>query len=111
KTSATLSIEDIIEEVVNGKRAPEREAEQVAVIQPAIPVEADTALIENAVLKIAGELDAMQLQVIPEYRRLKLISSLRILDSRLKSALASLNGGVAVRQSVPRQYTSTKVPV
>ena len=112
KTSATLSIEDIIEEVVNGKRAPEREREPVAVIQPAIPVEADTALIENAVLKIAGELDAMQLQVIPEYRRLKLISSLRILDSRLKSALASLNGGVAVRQSVPRQYTATtKVPV
>jgi ParB-like chromosome segregation protein Spo0J len=111
KTSTTLSIEDIIEEVVNGKRAPEREPEPVAVIQAAIPVEADTALIENAVLKIAGELDAMQLQVIPEYRRLKLISSLRILDSRLKSALASLNGGVAVRQSVPTQYTATKVPV
>tara|TARA_B100000676_G_C18091631_1_gene860470 strand:- start:525 stop:1589 length:1065 start_codon:yes stop_codon:yes gene_type:complete len=112
KTSATLSIEDIIEEVVNGKPAPELEPEPAPVIQRAIPVEADTALIENAVLKIAGELDAMQLQVIPEYRRLKLISSLRILDSRLKSALASLNGGVAVASAVPHQIgASTKVPV
>jgi len=111
KTSATLSIEDIIDEVVNGKRTPEREPEPAPVIQPAIPVEADTALIENAILRIAGELDAMQLQVIPEYRRLKLISSLRILDSRLKSALLSLNGGAARASTVPRQFASTKVTV
>ena len=68
-------------------------------------------LIENAVLKIAGELDAMQLQVIPEYRRLKLISSLRILDSRLKSALVSLNGGTALKTVAPRQFSSRKIPV
>jgi ParB-like chromosome segregation protein Spo0J len=107
KTSATLTIEEIIDEVVNGKRPVERGPEPAPVIQPAAPVEADTELIENAVLKIAGELDALQLQVIPEYRRLKLISSLRILDSRLKSALASLNGGVAATTAVPRQYSST----
>jgi|ETNmetMinimDraft_35_1059890.scaffolds.fasta_scaffold27703_2 ParB-like chromosome segregation protein Spo0J len=111
KTSATLSIEDIIEEVVNGKRAPEHKPEPAPIIQPAIPVEADTALIENAVLKIAGELEAMQLQVIPEYRRLKLISSLRILDSRLKSALLNLNGGVAGASAIPKQFAPGKVPV
>ena len=111
KSAASLTIEEIIEEVVNGKRAPERQPEAAPVIQPARPVEADTQLIENAVLKIAGELDAMQLQVIPEYRRLKLISSLRILDSRLKSALASLNGGAALKTAAPRQFAPRKVPV
>ena len=111
KIAASLSIEDIIEEVVNGKRAPEREPEPAPVIQPARPVEADTQLIENAILKIAGELDAMQLQVIPEYRRLKLISSLRILDSRLKSALLNLNGGTALKTAIPRQLSSSEIPV
>ena len=111
KTAPSLSIEDIIEEVVNGKRAPERQPEPAPVIQPARHVEADTRLIENAVLKIAGELDAMQLQVIPEYRRLKLISSLRILDSRLKSALVNLNGGTALTTAVPKPLSTTKVPV
>lgn len=111
KTAASLTIEEIIEEVVNGKRAPEREPEPVPVIQPARPIEADTQLIENAVLKIAGELDAMQLQVIPEYRRLKLISSLRILDSRLKSALVNLNGGTALRTVIPRQFSTDRVQV
>ena len=112
KTSSTLSIEDIIEEVVNGKRAAEADPEPAPVFQRARPVEADTALIENAVLKIAGELDALQLQVIPEYRRLKLISSLRILDSRLKSALMTLNGGMAATTTVPQQLsTPTEIRV
>ena len=112
KTSSTLSIEDIIEEVVNGKRAAEADPEPTPVFQRARPVEADTALIENAVLKIAGELDALQLQVIPEYRRLKLISSLRILDSRLKSALMTLNGGMAATTAVPQQLsTPTEIRV
>ena len=105
------AIEDIIEEVINGKRAPERQPEPAPVIQQARPIEVDTQLIENAVLKIAGELDAMQLQVIPEYRRLKLISSLRILDSRLKSALVSLNGGTALITAIPQQFSSSKIPV
>ena len=111
KIAPSLSIEDIIEEVVNGKRAPELQPEPAPVIRPARPVEADTRLIENAVLKIAGELDVIQLQVIPEYRRLKLISSLRILDSRLKSALINLNGGTALTTAVPKQLSITKVPV
>ena len=111
KTAASLTIEEIIEEVVNGKRAPDRQPEPAPVIQPARPVEADTRLIENAVLKIAGELDAMQLQVIPEYRRLKLISSLRILDSRLKSALVNPNGVAARQPATPTQLHSTHDPV
>ncbi len=111
KTASTLTIEEIIQEVVNGKRALERYVNPAPILRPAKPVEADTQLIENAVLKIAGELDALQLQVIPEYRRLKLISSLRILDSRLKSALVNLNGGMAATSAVPQQMSSAKISV
>ena len=92
---------------MNGKRAAETEPDPTPVFQRARPVEANTALIENAILKIAGELDALQLQVNPEYRRLKLISSLRILDCRLKSALMTLNGGMAAATAVPRQLSTT----
>ena len=94
KAAADLSVEQIISDVFSDRPAPE--PEPVRVVQPAIPVEFDTDLIENAVLKIAGELDALQHKTIPEYRRLKLVSSLRILDTRTKSAMAKLNGGAGL---------------
>ena len=55
-----------------------------------------------AMIDLAGELGALPLQVIPEYRRLKLISCLRILDSRLRAALEGLNSGQARESAVPR---------
>ncbi len=90
KAARGLSVDQIIDEVLNG--VPDPAPEPAHVIRPALPVEVDTQPIENAVLKIAGELDALQAQTIPEYRRLKLVSSLRVLDSRMKSAIANLNG-------------------
>jgi len=45
--------------------------------------------------EVAGLLDAMQLQTIPEYRRLKLMSTLRILDGKTKAAFRFLTAGSA----------------
>ena len=87
-----MTIQDIIEEVISGKRKVVDKNESVFTIPPPNQnIVPNTNLIETSILKIAGELDAIQLQDIPEYRRLKLISSLRILDSRLKSTLHYLN--------------------
>ena len=57
--------------------------------------------LEEQVIYMAGELEEMLLTHIPEYRRLRMISSLRILDSRLRLALQYLNDGHARRHSSP----------
>lgn len=106
KNAPELSIDQIIEEVVNGKQpAKKPEPVEVEVQEAPQPRERNTESLENMVLHLAGELDALPMQVIPEYRRLKLISSLRILDSRLRSALMSLNSGQALHSSVPKPMT------
>lgn len=112
KNDPDITVEQLIEEVVNGKR-PERapEPQQPEPKPEPAPRERNTESLENTVLHLAGELDALPLQVIPEYRRLKLISSLRILDSRLKSALAALNSGTARESSVPKPMSRNGVKV
>lgn len=95
KSSPELSISQIIEEVIDGKRHSTLPPIENEIKIPPKPREKNTESLENTMLNLAGELEVLHMQIIPEYRRLKLISSLRILDSRLKSALASLNSGQA----------------
>ena len=111
KTAPDISIEQLIEEVLNGTRVPDPEPEHPPAPSPAPPalLLADTDILETTVLKLAGELDAVRLQTIPEYRRLRLISSLRILDSRLRSALMHFNGGQARDSDRPRPLSRAGV--
>ncbi len=103
KNAPELSVDQIIEEVVNGKRPAQKpETEEPEIREPQPPRERNTESLENMVLHLAGELDALPLQVIPEYRRLKLISCLRILDSRLRASLEGLNSGQARESAIPR---------
>ena len=51
----------------------------------------DFGSIDSRILKISAEIDLIQSEEIPEFKRLKLISSLRILQSRTQLALTSLN--------------------
>ncbi|NQU97203.1 MAG: ParB/RepB/Spo0J family partition protein [Chloroflexi bacterium] len=100
KSAPDLPIEQIIGEVVNGRKAPAPEPPPVR--EPQEPGVFDTSRLAGAILDIAGELDALQLQAIPEYRRLRLISSLRILETRVSLALGFLNSGQAVESDVLR---------
>jgi len=102
KSAPELSVEQIIEEVVNGRKAPAPTPAPVAVREPQEAGVFDPARLAGTVLEVAGELDALQLQAVPEYRRLKLISSLRILETRVSLALGFLNSGQAVESDVPR---------
>jgi ParB-like chromosome segregation protein Spo0J len=110
KNHAELSIDQIIDEVLNGGETAAPEPSKPEPASASLPPAPTAETMENVVLRLAGELDALQLQTVPEYRRLKLISSLRILDSRLKSALAFLNGGPARESEVPRPMSGTIQP-
>jgi len=106
KIASILNIDQIIDEVVNGKKphlVTKNENLSRAERKPSTP---STELIENSILKIAGELEALQIKNIPEYRRLKLISSLRILETRLKYSLNNLNGGFTSKYRAPKSYTN-----
>ena len=68
----------IIESVTKGKQIIEEDT-------------IDFDSIDSRILKISAEIDLIQSEEIPEFKRLKLISSLRILQSRTQLALSSLN--------------------
>tara|TARA_B110000438_G_scaffold290378_1_gene326011 strand:- start:190 stop:1077 length:888 start_codon:yes stop_codon:yes gene_type:complete len=91
KKHAKLDVKEIINSVIKGKPIQEKEDtlkdEKKAISVP----EVNLTNIESKILEISAEIDLIQTQQIPEFKRLKLISSLRILQSRTQLALSSLN--------------------
>ncbi len=100
----TKSIEQVLETVLKGTRA---EAKVKSEADRAARGGFDITRLEGEVLELAGELDALQLRRIPEYRRLNLISSLRILESKVALALMALSRGEARESIVPRPLIKT----
>ena len=79
----------IIESVTKGKQIiEEKKVVPKNIIEENI---IDFDSIDSRILKISAEIDLIQSEEIPEFKRLKLISSLRILQSRTQLALSSLN--------------------
>lgn len=93
-------IQEVLEDVLRGTKAAAKVKKPQQ--SPAQRAGVDLAKLETSVLEVAGVLDAVQLQTVPEYRRLKLISTLRVLDAKTKIALGFLSGGQARDVSVPR---------
>lgn len=92
KHKPSMPVDDVLREVLAGTKA----AVKVKKPTPEAPrAGVDIARLESAVLDVAGTIDAVQLQQVPEYRRLKLISSLRILEAKTRIALGFLSNGQA----------------
>ena len=89
KKHPSTEVKLIIESVTKGRQIVEekRPAPQTKVIENPI----DFGSIDARILKLSAEIDLIQSEEIPEFKRLKLISSLRILQSRTQLALSSLN--------------------
>ncbi|MBI4304878.1 MAG: helix-turn-helix domain-containing protein [Chloroflexi bacterium] len=99
KKAPTKPIQEVLEDVLRGTKA----AAKVKKGPDPVPrAGVDLTKLEIAVLEVAGLLDAVQLQTIPEYRRLKLMSTLRILEVKSKAALSFLSGGHSREMTMPR---------
>ena len=89
KKHPATEVKVIIESVTKGRQIVEvkkTEPEKKIIENPI-----DFGSIDARILKISAEIDLIQSEEIPEFKRLKLISSLRILQSRTQLALSSLN--------------------
>ena len=80
-------MDKIIKNVVNGievSTSKEKFVSEISVIESNLS-------IEEKILNFSIELESISEQEIPEYRRLRVISSLKILDSKIKSSLSHMN--------------------
>tara|TARA_S200000501_G_C20716942_1_gene696656 strand:- start:76 stop:966 length:891 start_codon:yes stop_codon:yes gene_type:complete len=89
KKHPTTEVKLIIESVTKGKQIIEKKKPEPENKLTESPI--DFGSIDSRILKISAEIDLIQSEEIPEFKRLKLISSLRILQSRTQLALTSLN--------------------
>ena len=91
KKYPTVNVKDIIENITKGKPIVEKDSPSIDETKTLDHSIVDFSTIETRILDISAEIDLIQTQEIPEFKRLKLISSLRILQSRALLALSSLN--------------------
>ncbi len=91
KKHPKVEVKIIIESVTKGKPIVEKMSENEKEDNQIEANSIDFDTIESRVLDLSTEIDLIQSEEIPEFKRLKLISSLRILQSRTQLALASLN--------------------
>ena len=86
-----MEVKTVIESVTKGKPIVEKVATEPAEEDAAQENSIDFTTIESRILDLSTEIDLIQSEEIPEFKRLKLISSLRILQGRAQLALTSLN--------------------
>ena len=91
KKHPKVEVKLIIESVTKGKPIIEKVDSEEKENNEIEANSIDFNTIESRILDISTEIDLIQSEQIPEFKRLKLISSLRILQSRTQLALSSLN--------------------
>lgn len=115
KSDSEVKVEELVREAIGDQADDTQDDFQVAddSLNGSIDLEdleqqdgSDLDLLQDAAFRIAGRLERLAGTDIPEYRRLRLISTLRILSTRVEAALGHLNGGQARRDRRARPMTS-----
>ena len=96
KKNPKTPIEKIFKSVVNGNEIKPVVKKQNEIINN----ELKELSIEEKILHFAIELDSVKGEEIPEYRRLRVISTLKILDSKIKSTLNHMNSSFVEKTKV-----------
>lgn len=87
------------------------EGPQLKIVEPngkPPSVDQELEVLQENAFMMAGSFEQLASMDIPEYRRLRLISTLRILASRLDVALHHLNGGQSALDEKPRPITGSR---
>ena len=102
KKNPKTDIEKIFNMVINGKEIkPIIKNEKEIIKDHGHNIENTNNLsIEEKILHFAIELDSVKEEEIPEYRRLRVISTLKILDSKIKSTLNHMNNSFIEKSKV-----------
>ena len=101
KNNYTQNLEKIIEDIISGSYIFNNKVEKKI---PEKREHSTNMSIEHKIIQLASELESIVNEEIPEYRRLRLISSLKILDSRIKASLNHINKNFIDNVNV---YTTT----
>ena len=115
KNNQELEIEIIIDNVINGKPI-EKPKSQPQLLETKETKKKEMASIESRILDLSAEIASLQMKNVAEFKRLKLISTLRILESRVKLTLSFLNSGpsvdfnapISLSRQVPKNSIKTK---
>ncbi len=89
------------------KQAKKAQVKPLSIADSKMPADRSLEGLQETAFILAGRFEQLASIEIPEYRRLRLISTLRILSSRLETALNHLNGGVAAREAKPKPLAGT----
>ena len=87
KKNPKTPLEKILNSVINGKDIKPTRKNELETVKEEIK----NLSIEEKILHFSIELDSVKEEEIPEYRRLRVISTLKILDSKIKSTLNHMN--------------------
>lgn len=107
--------EDVVEATVatllTGESEKSGEEPRLKIVEPngkPPSVDQELEVLQENAFMMAGSFEQLASMDIPEYRRLRLISTLRILASRLDVALHHLNGGQSALDEKPRPIAGSR---
>ena len=114
KSDDEISVVELVKDAIGEEETPADQSEEVeAVVGGSIgisdlePTEgSELDILQEAAFRLAARLECLSGTNIPEYRRLRMISTLRILHARVEGALGHLNGGQARRDRRARPMGS-----
>lgn len=113
KSDNRVSVAELVKEAIGDDQSANQSDDMQAVVKNPLELSdlepsegSELDILQEAAFRLAARLECLSGTNIPEYRRLRMISTLRILLARVEGALGHLNGGQARRDRRARPMGS-----